>query len=101
MQGINAGFTDEKYKAAGAKIIDSLQELYSAADIVFKVQRPMEHPEQNKHELDLMKEGTLLVTFLYPLNYPDIAKKMRRKRNKCNLNGYDSQDNPCPEDGCA
>ncbi len=77
--GINAGFTDEKYKAAGAKIVDSLQELYSSADIVLKVQRPMEHPEQNKHELDLMKEGTILVTFLYPLNYPDIAKRCAEK----------------------
>ena len=77
--GINAGFTDEKYKAAGAKIVDNLQELYSSADIVFKVQRPMDHPEQNKHELDLMKEGTILVTFLYPLNYPDAAKKCAEK----------------------
>ncbi len=77
--GINAGFTDEKYKAAGAKIVDNLQELYSSADIVFKVQRPMDHPEQNKHELDLMKEGTILVTFLYPLNYPEAAKKCAEK----------------------
>ncbi len=77
--GINAGFTDEKYKAAGAKIIDSLQDLYSSADIVLKVQRPMEHPDEKKHELDLMKEGTILVTFLYPLNYPDIAKKCAEK----------------------
>jgi NAD(P) transhydrogenase subunit alpha len=77
--GINAGFTDEKYKAAGAKIVDNLQELYSAADIVLKVQRPMEYPGLNKHELDLMKAGTLLVTFLYPLNYPDEAKKCAEK----------------------
>ncbi len=77
--GLNAGFTDEKYKSAGAKIVDNLRELYSAADIVFKVQRPMEHPQQNKHELDLMKEGTLLITFLYPLNYPDVAKKCAEK----------------------
>ncbi len=77
--GIKAGFTDEKYKSAGAKVIDNLQEMYSAADIVFKVQRPMEHPEHNKHEVDLMKEGTLLITFLYPLNYPDAAKKCAEK----------------------
>lgn len=77
--GLNAGFTDEKYKSAGAKIVDNLQELYSSADIVLKVQRPMEHPELKKHELDLMKEGTLLVTFLYPLNYPDAAKKCAEK----------------------
>ena len=77
--GMNAGFTDEKYKSAGARIIDNLQALYSSADIVFKVQRPMEHAEYNKHELDLIKEGTLLVTFLYPLNYPDAAKRCAEK----------------------
>ena len=77
--GLNAGFTDEKYKSAGAKIIDNLQELYSTADIVFKVQKPMEHPDLKKHELDLMKEGTLLITFLYPLNYPEDAKKCAEK----------------------
>jgi NAD(P) transhydrogenase subunit alpha len=77
--GFNAGFTDEKFKSAGAIIIDNLQELYSSADIVFKVQKPMEHPDLKKHELDLMKEGTLLITFLYPLNYPEDAKKCAEK----------------------
>ncbi len=77
--GIKAGFTDEKYISAGAKIIDNLQDLYSSADIVFKVQRPVDHPDQKKHELDLMKEGTILVTFLYPLNYPDVVKKCAEK----------------------
>ena len=77
--GLKAGFTDEKYKSAGAVIVDKLQELYSSADIVFKVQRPMEHPGLNKHELDLMKEGTILITFLYPLNYPDVAQKCAEK----------------------
>ncbi len=78
--GMNAGFTDDKYRSAGAKIVDNLQELYSASDIILKVQRPMEHHSLNKHELELMKEGTLLVTFLYPLNYPDAAKKCAEKR---------------------
>ena len=77
--GLKAGFTDDKYKSAGAAIVDKLQELYSSADIVFKVQRPMEHPGLNKHELDLMKEGTILITFLYPLNYPDVAQKCAEK----------------------
>lgn len=77
--GLNAGFTDEKYVSAGAKIIDKLQNLYASADIVFKVQRPIDHPGLKKHELDLMKEGTILATFLYPLNYPDVAKKCAEK----------------------
>lgn len=77
--GLNAGFTNEKYESAGAKIIENLSELYSSADIVFKVQRPIDHPLLKKHELDLMKKGTLLITFLYPLNYPELAKQSADK----------------------
>lgn len=71
--GLNAGFTDEKYTSAGAKIIDNVTDLYSSSDIIFKVQRPVEHPVLKRHEIDLMKEGTLLITFIYPLNYPELA----------------------------
>jgi len=78
--GLNAGFTNEMYESAGAKVIDNLIELYSSAEIVLKVQRPLDHPEAGKHELDLMKEGTILITFLYPLNHPDLAKKCAEKK---------------------
>ena len=77
--GLNAGFKNEQYEKAGAKIYDNLLELYSSTDIVFKVQRPVEHPESKKNELELMKKGTLLVTFLYPLNYPELAKNCAEK----------------------
>jgi len=73
--GLNAGFTDERYTEAGAKVIDSLEELYSTADIVLKVQRPADHPEKGKHELAIMKEGTLLIALFYSLHYPELAKK--------------------------
>lgn len=73
--GIKAGFTNEKYEQAGAKLFSDLQQLYSSADIVLKVQRPTEHPDFKKNELELMKKGTLLITFLYSLHYPEIAKK--------------------------
>jgi len=72
--GLNAGFTNEMYEKAGAKIVN-LNELYSVADVVVKVQRPLDHPAAGKNELDLLKEGTILITFLYPLNYPELAQK--------------------------
>jgi len=87
--GINAGFTNEKYKDAGAKITENLEELYSTADIILKVQRPAEKSQVNpqlinslpetKNEIDLIKSGTLLITFLYPLNYPENAKYCAQK----------------------
>ncbi|MBI1939070.1 MAG: Re/Si-specific NAD(P)(+) transhydrogenase subunit alpha [Ignavibacteriales bacterium] len=73
--GINAGFTNERYEQAGAKLFSDLHQLYSSADIVLKVQRPTEHPDFKKNELDLMKKGTLLITFLYSLHYPETAKR--------------------------
>jgi len=77
--GLNAGFTNEMYEKAGAKVVN-LNELYSSADVVVKVQRPLDHPTAGKNELDLLKEGTILITFLYPLNYPELAQKCAVKK---------------------
>ena len=77
--GLSANFTDDMYESAGAKIIDDVTNLYQAADIVLKVQRPVDHPKLNKNELELMKEGTLLITFLYSLHYPELAKEAADK----------------------
>ena len=77
--GLNAGYTNEMFEKAGAKIVN-LNELYSSADVVIKVQRPLDHPTAGKNELDLIKEGTILITFLYPLNYPELAQKCAAKK---------------------
>jgi len=73
--GVSAGFLDERYSNSGAKIIDNVEQLYSNADIVLKVQRPIEHPELKKNELELMKKGTLLISFFYSLHNFNLAKK--------------------------
>lgn len=73
--GLSAGFTNEDYEKAGAQILSDLLELYNKADIILKVQRPIEHPVYKKHELELMKKGSLLICFMYSLHYPEQAKK--------------------------
>lgn len=87
--GINAGFPDAKYIEAGAKIVENPVELFSSADIILKVQRPADNSQvsagefkslnENKNEIDLFKRGSLLITFLYPLNFPEIAKHCAQK----------------------
>ncbi|HMN49577.1 MAG TPA: Re/Si-specific NAD(P)(+) transhydrogenase subunit alpha [Ignavibacteriaceae bacterium] len=77
--GLNAGFTNEQYTHAGAKVIDKVEELYSNADIVLKVQRPIDNPTTGKNEIDLLKKGSLLISFVYVLHYPEIAKKCADK----------------------
>ena len=78
--GLSAGYTNEKYSDAGAKIISGTAELFQSADVILKVQRPIENESLKKHELDLMKPGTLLITFLYPLHYDELAKKCAEKK---------------------
>jgi len=77
--GLKAGFVNQKYTDSGAKVVDSVKDLYANADIVLKVQRPLDHPDLNQNELDLMKKGSLLITFLYPLNYSEVVKKCAEK----------------------
>ena len=77
--GLNAGFTNEAYEAAGAKIIENTEELFASGDIILKVQRPLHNETLNKDEIDLIKKDALLITFLYPLYYFDVAKKCAEK----------------------
>jgi len=78
--GFKAGFTNAKYEEAGAKVFENPEEIYSNADLVLKVQRPIENSVLNKHEVDLYNEGTLLITFMYALHYSELAKKCAEKR---------------------
>ncbi|MEJ2615912.1 MAG: Re/Si-specific NAD(P)(+) transhydrogenase subunit alpha [Ignavibacteriaceae bacterium] len=77
--GLRAGFTNDKYESAGTKIIENAEEIYNSSDVILKVQRPQVHPELNKNEIDLMKKGTLLITFLYPLHYHELADQCAKK----------------------
>jgi NAD(P) transhydrogenase subunit alpha len=85
--GINAGYTDDQYEKAGAKLYDNLNELYASADIVVKVQKPMDHPDEGKHELDLMKEGTLLIS-MDAIPRTTLAQKMDALSSQANIAGY-------------
>jgi len=86
--GFNAGFTNAQYEEAGAKVFENSEEIYSNADLVLKVQRPIENSVLNKHEVELMREGTLLITFMYALYYTDQVKICAEK--KINVISMDS-----------
>jgi len=74
--GLNSGFRDEQYVKAGAKIVENAEQLFASADIVLKVQKP------DESEIKKLKKGSLLISFVYALHYPQIAKT-------CAENGID------------
>ena len=63
--GAEAAFPDEHYIAAGAEVIPDASMTLRDADIVLKVQRPMNEGE-GRNEMGLLKSSALLVAMLNP-----------------------------------
>lgn len=78
--GAGASFSDAEYEAAGATLIDDVVELYQRADVIFKV-RPLDwHPKANRSEVDLLREGSVLIGFLAPLSHIETIAKLLDKK---------------------
>ena len=53
------GFTNDQYLAAGARIADTAEEIFAAADMIVKVKEPQ--PQECK----MLREGQILYTYLH------------------------------------
>ncbi len=62
---------DAEYQASGAKIVGDPQALLAAADVIVKVKQPWFNQETGQHEVEMMRRGTVLVTFLHPAAPPN------------------------------
>jgi NAD(P) transhydrogenase subunit alpha len=65
-----AYLTDDLYAEKGATVVPDAGEALRQGDVVLKVAAP------EGTELDAMREGTILIGFLSPLNSPDLVKRL-------------------------
>jgi len=72
--GDAANFSDDTYRAAGARIVEDAAGLWASSDIVFKVRGP------NAQEIGLMREGGTLVSFIWPAQNPELMQQLAAKR---------------------
>lgn len=78
--GKNAFFPDKDYEEAGAKIVNNAEKIYSESDIVIKVRKPEFNEDLNKHEIDMMREGLLLISMLMPaVNIETVQRLVSKK----------------------
>ncbi len=68
--GEAAGFPDEEYEAAGARVVASRDKIYAEADMIVKVKEPL--PD----ELPLLRRGQILFTYLHLAAAPDVARAL-------------------------
>ncbi len=71
--GEGSGFYDEQYVAAGAQILDTIEEVYATADLIVKVKEPQHS------EFALLKDGQALFTYLHLAAEPDVTDALLAK----------------------
>ena len=64
--GRGSFFTDDEYKAAGAELVADAEQVFARSDLILKVKEPRFSDKIGRHEVDMMKEGQLLIAFLHP-----------------------------------
>ena len=57
--GVGSGYPDEDYVEAGAKMIDTAEEVFAQAEMIVKVKEPL------KAEYGLLRKGQILFTYLH------------------------------------
>ena len=68
--GAGSGILDSEYEKAGARILDTAEEVYDIADVIYKVKEPL------KSEYKLLKEGQTLFTYLHLAPDPEQTKAL-------------------------
>jgi NAD(P) transhydrogenase subunit alpha len=72
--GDGSSMSDEAYTQAGATIATTAAALYAQADVVLKVNAP------SVSEAEMLREGSVLISFLYAYTIPDVLAVLKRRR---------------------
>jgi NAD(P) transhydrogenase subunit alpha len=78
--GEAAFFSDDFYRETGARIEGDVAVLLGSADFVLKVQPPACNETLGRHEVDMMREGAMLLGTLVPARYPDVVEKLAARK---------------------
>jgi H+-translocating NAD(P) transhydrogenase subunit alpha len=78
--GAGSSMSDAAYEAAGATIVRSTAALWGEADLVLKVRPPEHDVELGKHEVDLLREGATLISFIWPATNAELLAKLAERK---------------------
>jgi len=77
--GAAANISDDAYREVGVTIVDSAKALWQAADIVMKVRGPQRRSELAIDELELIKPGQHLISFIWPAQNEELMRQLAAK----------------------
>ena len=73
---------DDAYREAGAEVIADPISLYNRSDLILKVKQPCFNSAVGAHEAELLKQGSILITFLHPAapSNHDLVRTLAERR---------------------
>ncbi|NJP10446.1 MAG: Re/Si-specific NAD(P)(+) transhydrogenase subunit alpha [Leptolyngbyaceae cyanobacterium RU_5_1] len=78
--GKAANFSDAAYAQASCELVADPLTLWSESDVMIKVRPPMLHPELDKPEVFLLREGGTLISFVYPAQNHELLEDLADRK---------------------
>jgi alanine dehydrogenase len=75
--GVNSGFTDQAFMEAGAKILETIEEVYAIAEMIVKVKEPI------ASEYGLIKKDQLVFTYFHFASSAALTEAMLASQAVC------------------
>ena len=75
--GFEAGFSNEDYKNAGAKIIETAEDIFKKAEIIVKVKEPQ------MNEVKMIREDQVIYTYLHLAAAKELTEGLIKSKSIC------------------
>ena len=75
--GEGSGFSDSDYQSVGAKIIPTIEEVYSTSDLIVKVKEPL------SNEVKMIKENQIVFTYLHLAAAKELTEGLINSKAVC------------------
>jgi len=75
--GFEAGFENDQYHNAGAKIVDKAEDIFNDAEIIVKVKEPL------SNEVEMLKENQIIFTYLHLAAAKELTQGLIDSKSIC------------------
>ena len=75
--GFEAGFDNDQYKKAGAKIVDKVEDIFNDAEIIVKVKEPL------SSEVKMIRENQIIFTYLHLAAAKELTEGLIKSKSVC------------------
>ena len=75
--GFEAGFDNNEYKKAGAKIVDKAEDIFNDSEIIVKVKEPLDN------EIAMIRENQIVFTYLHLAAAKKLTQELIKSKSIC------------------